>query len=90
MFDHLIFSMHSLSFQGLLLSAILAGEQVSGWFGLLAIASPVHLFAHLKGTYGIGVAGTLIRMLLLFVGSVIGSVAIMSALFVIGLYEVAP
>jgi hypothetical protein len=90
MFDHLIFSMHSLSFQGLLLSAVIAGEQLSGWFGLLAIASPVHLFAHLKGTYGIGLAGTLVRMLLLFVGSVIGSVAIMSALFVIGLYEVAP
>jgi hypothetical protein len=90
MFDHLIFSMHSLSFQGLLLSAIVAGEQLSGWFGLLAIASPVHLFVHLKETYGIGVLGTLIRMLLLFVGSVIGSVAIMSALFVIGLYEVAP
>jgi hypothetical protein len=90
MFDHLIFSMHSLSFQGLLLSAIVAGEQLTGWFGLLAIAAPIHLFAHLKGTYGISVPGTLIRMLLLFAGSVIGSIAIMSALFVIGLYEVAP
>ena len=89
MFDHLIFSMHSLSFQGLLLSTIFVGEQASVWFGVLAIASPVHLFVHLKGTYGIGVFGTLIRMLLLFLGSLMGSVAIMSALFVIGLYEVS-
>ena len=89
MFDHLIFSMHSLSFQGLLLSAIFVGEQASGWFAVLAIAAPVHLYVHLKGTYGIGVFGTLIRMLLLFVGSLIGSIAIMSVLFVIGLYEVS-
>ncbi|HEY1750978.1 MAG TPA: DUF3667 domain-containing protein [Caulobacteraceae bacterium] len=89
MFDHLIFSMHSLSFQGLLLSAILVGVQVSGWFGLLAIASPIHLFVHLKGTYGIGVVGTLARMLLLLVGSLIASVGFMTVLFFIGLYEVS-
>ncbi len=90
MFDHLIFSMHSLSFQGLLLSAVLLGDQVSGWFGMLLFASPVHLFAHLKGTYGIGVIGTLIRMLLLFVGSVFAFALLMSGLFFIGLVEVGP
>lgn len=88
MFDHLIFSMHSLSFQGLLLSVVLGLEQVSGQFAWLALASPIHLFAHLKGTYRLGIFGTLIRMLLLFIGSVIGFVFIVVGLLLIGLYEV--
>ena len=88
MFDHLIFSMHSLSFQGLLLSTVLAAETVSGWFGALALASPVHLFVHLKGVYRLSTFGTLVRMLLLFVGSLIGFAVIMVGLVLIGLYEV--
>jgi len=55
LFDHLIFSMHSLSFQGLLLSTTMLAHLVSGWFQLLFLIAPVHLFAHLKGTYGLGV-----------------------------------
>src|SRR6185437_6058590 len=57
MFDHLIFSMHSLSFQGLLVATVVAGSQLTGWFGWLLVASPVHLFVHLKGTYRLGVFG---------------------------------
>lgn len=90
MFDHLIFSMHSLSFQGLLLSAVLAAENLSTGWAWLAVASPVHLFAHLKGTYRLGVFGTLLRMFLLFIGSVIGFSVIMVGLVLIGLYEVGP
>ena len=36
------------------------------------LPSPVHLFVHLRGTYRLGVFGTLIRMVVLFIGSVIG------------------
>jgi hypothetical protein len=32
LFDHLIFSMHSLSFQGLLISIVMLGGVLSGWF----------------------------------------------------------
>ncbi|HWA61572.1 MAG TPA: DUF3667 domain-containing protein [Caulobacteraceae bacterium] len=88
MFDHLIFSMHSLSFQGLLFAVVSLGERLSGWVGVLILASPVHLFFHLKGTYGLGVFGTLARMVLLFVGSLLGFVLIMAGLVLIGLYEV--
>jgi hypothetical protein len=87
LFDHLIFSMHSLSFQGLLISAMMLGEQLNGAFGMLILLSPVHLFLHLKGTYRLGVFGTLIRMLLLFIGSLIGFVMILLGLVLIGLYE---
>ncbi len=88
LFDHLIFSMHSLSFQGLLLSTAMLGSLVSGWFQLLFLVAPVHLFAHLRGTYGLGVFGTLWRMAVLFVGSIIVLVLALSGLVLIGLAEI--
>lgn len=88
LFDHMIFAMHSLSFQGLLLSiAFLIGPIVGGGEWLL-LASPVHLFVHMRGTYGTGVAGTLVRMALLFVGSVVGFGLLMAGLLVVGLAAV--
>jgi hypothetical protein len=88
LFDHLIFSMHSLSFQGLLLSTTMLASLVSGWFQLLFLIAPVHLFAHLRGTYGLGVFSTLWRMAVLFVSSIIVLVVALSGLVMIGLAEV--
>jgi hypothetical protein len=68
-YDHLIFAMHSLSFMGLLLSvqeglgALGLPAAIVGW---MFLAMPVHLFAHMRGVYGLGVVGTLVRMALLF------------------------
>ena len=84
-FDHLIFSMHSLSFQGLLLSAVfLAGLGFSG-AGWLLLLSPIHLFVHMRGAYRIGVLGTLIRMILLFVGSCVAVGFLLAGLVMVGL-----
>jgi hypothetical protein len=84
-FDHLVFSMHSLSFQGLLLSGVfLAGVWLSG-AALLLLLAPVHLFVHMRGTYRISTIGTLIRMSLLFVGSLSAFVVLMMALVFVGL-----
>jgi len=88
MFDHLIFSMHSLSFQGGLLAVSMLAMNLNGAFGWLLLFAPVHLFAHLKGAYGLGVFGTLARMLVLFVGSLIGLIVAMTGLLMIGLLEV--
>jgi hypothetical protein len=88
LFDHLIFSMHSLSFQGLLLSTAMLTSLISGWFQLLFFIAPVHLFAHLRGTYGLGVFGTLWRMAVLFVSSIIVLVLALSGLVMIGLAEI--
>src|SRR5579872_26426 len=88
LFDHLIFSMHSLSFQGLLLSTAILGSILTGWAQLLFLVAPVHLFAHLKGTYGLGVFSTLWRMAVLFVASVIVLLMALSGLVIIGLAEV--
>jgi hypothetical protein len=57
----------------------------AGWLILL---SPTHLFFHMRGTYGLGVFGTLLRMFLLFIGSAIGFGLFMLGLLLIGLYEV--
>jgi hypothetical protein len=88
MFDHLIFSMHSLSFQGLLASTVMLLDKVWSGAGWLILLSPTHLFFHMRGTYGLGVIGTLLRMFLLFIGSVVGLALFMVGLLLIGLYEV--
>ena len=90
LFDHLIFSMHSLSFQGLLLSLVFLINLGPGKMGdLLILAMPVHLFVHMRGVYGTGIIGTLARMVLLFIGSMLGAILIMVLLLALGLNEVA-
>jgi hypothetical protein len=66
-FDHLIFSMHSLSFQMLLATVILLLSMVIGgaaWW--LILIMPVHLYAHMKGAYQRSAFGTVVRMIVLF------------------------
>ena len=80
LFDHLIFSMHSLSFQGLLISLTVLTSQ--DW---LLYAAPVHLFAHMRGVYGTSVPGTLVRMAVLFLLSSVAFSLLLAALVVAGL-----
>lgn len=65
-FDHVIFSMHSLSFQLLLLIVIMALGILTPWAWWLIVLAPVHLFLHMKGTYQRSTIGTLARMFVLF------------------------
>ena len=84
-FDHLIFSMHSLSFQGLLMAI---GLGVGGWLGgadLLFFAAPAHLFFHMRGVYQTSILGTLARMAVLAVGSMFGFAILVGSLALIGL-----
>jgi hypothetical protein len=87
-FDHLIFSMHSLAFQGLLLSSVFLLGLVTPWAPVLLILAPVHLFFHMRRAYGIGPAGALVRMALLFTGSVAGFMVLMTGLVLVGLASV--
>ena len=85
LFDHLVFSMHSLAFQGLLIITVVAGHAVVGSpAGLLLWAAPVHLFAHMRGVYGTSIPGTLLRMSVLFVASALGFGLLLVALVVAG------
>jgi len=87
-FDHLIFSMHSLSFQGLLLTVVFALGTVVDWGPWLLCLSPVHLFVHMRGAYKISWWGTLIRMFLLFIGSTWAFGFLIVGLLLVGLAAV--
>lgn len=89
-FDHTIFALHSLSFQGLLLSATtLLGLLWEPLSGLVMIGAPVHLFIHMRGLYQTSVAGTLLRMFLLGLFSGIGFVVLMLLMVLVGLNAMA-
>ncbi|QTC92078.1 DUF3667 domain-containing protein [Brevundimonas goettingensis] len=67
-FDHLVFSMHSLSFQMLLVTVILLLSMlIGGWAWWLILIMPVHLYLHMKGAYERSAFGTVCRMTALFV-----------------------
>lgn len=83
-FDHLIFSMHSLSFQGLLFSAATLLGMLTPLAGWLFWLAPAHLFVHMRGVYGTGIFGTLVRMAILFVGSIIAVTILMIGLLFVG------
>jgi len=86
-FDHTIFSLHSLSAVGLMYAANeLLGGITFGLTGLaVAIGAPMHLFVHMRGVYKTSVIGTLARMLLLAIGSMVGATLIVLGLILMGL-----
>ena len=94
-YDHMVFSMHSLSFMGLVLTLkTLIGQipVVGGVGGILLLGMPAHLFVHLRGVYGTSIFGTLWRMVLLFAGALIAISLGFALLVAVGLsaMEVAP
>ncbi len=86
LFDHTIFSLHSLSAMGVVLTlAMLLNTVIGGWGFALMIPAPLHLFGHMRGVYRTSVLGTLIRMTLLFVGSVTAGAVLIVGLIAVGL-----
>jgi hypothetical protein len=91
LFDHTIFSLHSLSAMGVaIIGVMLLGLVVgdAGW--ALLLPAPLHLFVHMRGVYRTSVMGALIRMSLLFVGSVIAATILFVALIAVGLNGMGP
>jgi hypothetical protein len=86
LFDHTIFSLHSLSAVGLVAIAGLTLKPVIGDLAFLPLwGAPVHLFAHMRGVYRTSIFGTLLRMALLFAGTVIAALLLMMGLVAVGL-----
>ena len=86
LFDHVIFSLHSLSAQGLLLATTIGLDDLTGGgSGLLLLYAPVHLFRHMRSVYATSILGTLLRMALLFFATVIGVVCLILGLLWVGL-----
>jgi hypothetical protein len=96
LFDHMVFSLHSLSFLGLFIAAYMLASsaaavllpRVHDAVGWLLLAPAIHLFAHMRGVYATSILGTLLRMALLFIGSVIGFLVLMAGLLFVGLANV--
>jgi hypothetical protein len=70
LYDHAVFSLYSLSFMSLLFSVI----SIAGHFDwdvvvaiLLLVVPPVHMFTHLRGTYGLGKWGAFWRTSIMIV-----------------------
>jgi len=56
MYDHVVFSLYSLSFMSLLIIAIALSSTLSftsKLAGFLVFVPPIHMFVHLRGTYGL-------------------------------------
>ena len=86
LFDHMIVSIHSLCFASLTLVAMfLAGTVASAVSGWILLLLPAHLFAHLRGVYRSGVAGTLLRMAVLALATAAAVLALLVALAALGL-----
>lgn len=83
LFDHLIFSMHSLSFQMLLITtAFLLAMGIGPVAWNLLWLAPVHLFVHMRGAYRCSTVMTLLRMSILFTATIIaGSFMLLLWLF---------
>ena len=90
-YDHLIFAMHSLSFQGILFATaeLLAILPRAPAVLLMALA-PVHLFFHMRGVYRTSIPGTLARVVALGVAAVVTFVLIVLAVVSAVLVEIAP
>jgi hypothetical protein len=86
LFDHTIFSLHSLSAMGvMLITAMLLNVVVGDWAYLMFFPVPLHLFAHMRGVYQTSIVGALIRMALLFVGASFAVGLLIVGLIAVGL-----
>ncbi len=86
LFDHMIFSLHSLSAMGFVLTAAMGASAIVGDTAFaLMLPAPAHLYIHMRGVYRTSAMGTLIRMFLLFVGSVFFAALLMLGLVAVGL-----
>ncbi len=86
LFDHTIFSLHSLSAVGIVLIFGLAVSPLIGDVAFLPLlGAPFHLFAHMREVYKTSIFGALFRMWLLFIGTAVSMLLLMLGLVAVGL-----
>jgi hypothetical protein len=88
LFDHVIFSLHSLSFMALFVTLVIVGLEFHiaqrVWFWAFLVP-PVHMFFHLRGTYRLGIFGALWRTVTLSFIAIIVLICYVFAILVLGL-----
>ncbi len=91
LYDHVIFSLHSLSFMAVFVTLLIVGfefhvgRHIENYWGWLMIVPPLHMFFHLKGTYGIGIFGALWRTFMLSIIAVIVLACYVGDILMLGL-----
>ncbi len=89
LFDHLIFSMHSLSFLGLLIILTMLISAAAGTTpGALLALAPLHQFFHMRGVYRTSIIGTLLRLAVLVTAATIAFTLLLFPLVLIALAAV--
>ena len=88
-YDHGVFVLYSLTFMSILFLALGVLGRMSGWFsGILGVvgtfAVPLHMFAQLKGTYGLSIWSALWRTVLLLFFCLFASTLFVVAVFYLG------
>ena len=89
-FDHVIFSLHSLSFMALFVSVWLAAESahVPGMYlGWALLVPPFHVFVHLKGAYHLGFWGAVWRTWFLLIMAFMVFISFVLMIVLIGLLD---
>jgi hypothetical protein len=91
LYDHVIFSLHSLSFMALFVTLLIVGfefhvgRQIESFWGWVFFVPPIHMFFHLRGTYGIGIFGALWRTFALSIIAMIVLCLYVGAILMLGL-----
>ena len=94
LYDHVVFSLYSLSFMSLLLVVAVAipkitdvmGLGIAG-VGLLIFVPPVHMFAQVKGGYALGTFSALWRTAVLIIASIVTLSMFAGMIIVLGLAD---
>jgi len=87
LFDHVIFSLHSLSFMALFVTLVIVGLEfhVAAQLWLWALmVPPIHMFFHLRGTYDLGIFGALWRTCCLSLIAIIVLVCYVFTILILG------
>lgn len=89
-YDHGVFVLYSLTFMSILTMVVMGLGRLDGWFAgtigsLLCLSVPVHMFAQLKGTYGLSVFSALWRTVFLLIFCTITISLFVTAIILLGL-----
>jgi hypothetical protein len=90
LYDHVIFSLHSLSFMALFVTLFIVAMELPVKLGALpgialGVIPPMHMFFHLKGTYGLGIFGALWRTCFLSLIAMIVLICYVCVILMLGL-----
>lgn len=89
LYDHAVFTLYSLSFMSLLFvfAVLLARIGLISFSNAMAISMfvpPIHMFVQLRGAYGLGVPGALVRTVLLSIFAIIVLLLFMAIIMALG------